>query len=415
MLASPPDTQDPGLHAADPHGLVLELDPPVAGLDRLTAAEALHHAEALAGAARGAEAVALLRRALGPAMPVLVADEAMFREVALASARLRDPDGLAHALGCRLGTPVRCTFDDADPPGPTMVRWAVRADRSHDLTLHRSLEDMHARDPGLHFTLMDRLLVLAPLLAAYGRSARAPGATYLNLGDERHGPGLSFCDHAPGSALIPDSHFMASHGYAAVRAHHAAHPVPWARRHRVALWRGSSTGYRGPDEPVESLERVRLCRMAREAGLAGLMDVGLTALVQLRGPEEERRLRETDLVRPFVPPERFAEWRYQIDIDGNTSSWPGLMQKLLTGSPVLKVASARGWRQWYYDRLRPWENVVPVAADLSDLVPALERLRSDDALARRIGAAGAALAASLDFEGEVGRALPVVEGAMREG
>ena len=59
-------------------------------------------------------------------------------------------------------------------------------------------------------------------------------------------------------------------------------------------------------------------------------------------------------MRDYVPEIAFPAYKFQIDIDGNTNSWPGLFQKLLTGSAILKVASPYGYRQWYYDRLRPW-------------------------------------------------------------
>jgi hypothetical protein len=67
----------------------------------------------------------------------------------------------------------------------------------------------------------------------------------------------------------------------------------------------------------------------------------------------------------------------------------------LTGSAVLKVASRRGFRQWYYDRLVPWHNFVPVATDLSDLVDRHRWLMENDEAARNIGVAGRALALSM--------------------
>ena len=405
----------------DKHSLLFALHPPVAGLARLSFAELLANGQALHDAGRGAEALELMRRCCGPTMPGLVGDEARFREIVLQALRLDDARSFERALQCRLAItrPIALRHDAADPPGPTVVRWAVEPDRASAFTLHASLRGLHRRDPGLHFTLMDRLVSLLPLLGAYLRDGWAPGVLHLNLGDEQHHPGVSFCNDAPGSLLIPDSHFLSTQGYAGIRAHYAAHPVPWADRIPQALWRGSSTGYRASPD-VMALDRVRLCLLARRPEAAGLLDAGLTSLVQLApAPEAARaeaaQLEAADLVRPFVAPERFPEWRYQVDVDGNTSSWPGLMQKLLTGSPVLKVASARGWRQWYYPRLRPWENVVPVANDLSDLLPALARLRHDDALAQRIGAAGAALAGSLTFEAELRGALPVLQAAMRAG
>ena len=118
-------------------------------------------------------------------------------------------------------------------------------------------------------------------------------------------------------------------------------------------------------------------------------------------------------MRPYMPPIEFNRYKYQIDIDGNTNSWPGLFWKLLSGSPVLKVASPSGHRQWYYDRLRPWINFVPVAADMSDLVDKLRWLRQHDAAAHAIGERGQALALSMDYEGELQRAGRTITAALR--
>ena len=54
-----------------------------------------------------------------------------------------------------------------------------------------------------------------------------------------------------------------------------------------------------------------------------------------------------------MQPEHYMRSRHLIDIDGWANSWSGLFQKLLSGSTVLKVASNKGFRQWYYDRLEP--------------------------------------------------------------
>ena len=120
------------------------------------------------------------------------------------------------------------------------------------------------------------------------------------------------------------------------------------------------------------------------------------------------------LIRGSVPAEDFLKFKYQIDIDGNSNSWPGLYHKLLTGSPVLKVASPNGYRQWYYDRLKPWINYVPVQADMSDLAQKIEWLRTNDDQARAIGEAGLALARSLDYERELTLAHRTIRAAFRD-
>ena len=70
---------------------------------------------------------------------------------------------------------------------------------------------------------------------------------------------------------------------------------------------------------------------------------------------------------------------------------------LLGASCIVKVASPNGYRQWYYDRLIPWENYVPIRSDLSDLEQAVAWFARHDAEAQRIDARGRELAVSIDL------------------
>jgi hypothetical protein len=118
-------------------------------------------------------------------------------------------------------------------------------------------------------------------------------------------------------------------------------------------------------------------------------------------------------MRPHVPFLNYQNYRYQIDIDGNTNAWSGLFRRLLTGCPVLKVTSLAGFEQWYYDRLKPWVNMVPVAADMTDLPEKILWLRANDDCAQKIGEAGRALAEALTDEREIAHAAPVIASAIR--
>ena len=144
-----------------------------------------------------------------------------------------------------------------------------------------------------------------------------------------------------------------------------------------------------------------------------MLDAGITYAPQASYADGEREIREAGLMRPFIPASDFVTFKYQIDIDGNTNSWPGLFQKLLLGNPVLKVASPYGYRQWYYDRLRPWVHFIPVSSDMSDLVEKITWLRANDDVARRIGENGQALAMSLGYEIEVTAARRIIAAAVR--
>ena len=121
----------------------------------------------------------------------------------------------------------------------------------------------------------------------------------------------------------------------------------------------------------------------------------------IQGYGEEHLLAASNLVGEAVPWQSHIGKRYNLDIDGNSSSWQGLFMKLLAGGVVLKVTSPHGFRQWYYDRLMPWVNFVPVCSDLSDIIEAVDRLRSSPKLAREIAGNGRKLALAMTIEAEI--------------
>jgi hypothetical protein len=220
----------------------------------------------------------------------------------------------------------------------------------------------------------------------------------MNTGDFATLPGLAYCGSRPDFILVPDAAYLAARGYAGIKDIFANNWTNWEEREGKAFWRGATTGLRGTPE-WRSLPRITLCEKSLER--ADILDAGISSIVQFRREEERLEVESAGLLRGSIPPEGFLRYKYQIDIDGNSNSWPGFFQKLLTGSPVLKVASPRGFRQWYYDRLEPLVNFVPVGADMSDLFEKIEWLKSHDAEARAIGEQGRALAMSLDYESEL--------------
>ncbi|MBQ3335854.1 MAG: hypothetical protein IJG80_00435 [Selenomonadaceae bacterium] len=67
----------------------------------------------------------------------------------------------------------------------------------------------------------------------------------------------------------------------------------------------------------------------------------------------------------FVPMTEQAKYKYLIDTRGN--SWSSRLQTLLKLGRVIFIAD-RPCREWYFDRLRPWEHYVPIKEDMSDLI-----------------------------------------------
>ena len=301
------------------------------------------------------------------------------------------------------------------PDDASLVRCSVAEDGALSFSFSRVWVAGSDPEP-VRQLVLDRWRAVLPLFQAYGSTGRLAGSVIISLGDEAHARGLAFCARARDTLLIPDPYFLRGFGYEALRRSFAeVDPPEFDVRRPVALWRGSSTGYRGGGGLLD-LHRVKLCRLGRERDNSALLDVGLTSLVQLQSEGEDRQLREMGLMAEFVAPDRLREWRFHIDVDGNTNSWPGLFQKLLSGSLVFKVTSADGWRQWYYDRLVPHVNFVPIASDLSDLVEKVTYYRHETAKAKEIAENGRSLAVAMTYVAELARAMRVVEdGIVRDG
>jgi hypothetical protein len=251
----------------------------------------------------------------------------------------------------------------------------------------------------------------AILLASYcGSKNYEAGGAIFNVGEHGHVPGVAYCANTGDFLLVPDNYFLTSQGYSQLKDLFGKHRLGWDERLPLAFWRGGTTGIRQPSSDWKSLPRVKLAEISREN--SSLIDAKLSTVVQTLSPEEAEEIRLSGLVAGSAAPEQFLKYKYQIDIDGNSNSWPGLIQKLLTGSPVLKVESPLGFRQWYYDRLEPGRNFVPVKADLSDLIEKVEWLHEHDKEAEEIGSAGLMLAQSLSYEGEIHGSADTIRAAV---
>ena len=220
------------------------------------------------------------------------------------------------------------------------------------------------------------------------------GQCLLWLDDLPSGPGLAFCGNATSHVLVPDPVFMEFAGYAAARNNLQRHWVPWSSRADKVFWRGASTGFRELNRAKtwQELPRFRLCLLVKDLARDDLFDVAISKLVQIRDQRERAEIGERGIVHDEVAPATFMNYKYSIDIDGNTSSWPGLFTKLMMGITVLKVDLITGYRQWYYDRLLPWKNFVPISSDMAELLQVAEWLRAHPLEAERIAAAGHELA-----------------------
>jgi hypothetical protein len=253
----------------------------------------------------------------------------------------------------------------------------------------------------------ERLGVLLDVLSRTGIDVAGLRAEISDGEDSDEGV-VGFCSPHPGAILIPDPDFYRSRGYAAYRR-----PVPsWAGRDGTIVWRGVTTG-RGTiatdgmmSDDSRLIQRSRLCLVLRDVRGA---DARLTNVVQSSDASRDLgRLRSAGILGEPISGESWAQRKFALDIDGNTNAWSNLFTRLLLGCCVIKVGSLRGYRQWYYHALRPFEHFVPVAADLSDLVEKIEWCRAHEGECEKIAAAGRALALTLGYEREMAAAAEAI-------
>jgi hypothetical protein len=248
------------------------------------------------------------------------------------------------------------------------------------------------------------------LLAVLAIVAGAPLERFEAVADisdgEDSGPGLiSFCSRDPDAILIPDPVFVRTRGYEEDRRLARANTTQWDARSDLIIWRGQTSGvgtiskpHLSADDP-DLLPRVRLCLALKD--VPGT-DIRLTAISHSKNEALDRdRLERAGILGEFIFPIAWHGLKLAIDIDGNSNAWSNFLARLIMGCCVLKVASALGYRQWYYGDIRPWTHYVPVQADLSDLRDRATWCRENPAECRKIAARGQAFAMARDFSTEM--------------
>ena len=216
----------------------------------------------------------------------------------------------------------------------------------------------------------------------------------------------------PLAMCIPDDYFLENRAYSKFRQLVEQKWFEWNNRRPVAFWRGASTGSVLTKENWQDNRRVKLCQLAKKYGDEQFIDAKITKLIQIKERGVKKLMQNANLVSSYLPGDEFLKYKYVIDIDGNSNSWPGLFTKLLTGSCVLKVESP--WKQWYYDRLQPWVNYIPIKNDLSDLIEKIHWCRQHDDRVRVIGENGRKLALSMTMESEIPKAYQTILQALEQ-
>lgn len=260
--------------------------------------------------------------------------------------------------------------------------------------------------------ILPRLLPLAMIFHEFVQ--KYPGISGIApffYGDKGRGEGSVLCydSNRDNHLRIPDSYFLEKYAYQDFKKQLANDWVPWEARKAIVYWRGSATGDKKSDHEWRMMSRFKLCQFASEVAHKDLFDIKIARITnRFTSPKVIEEIKNSGFMVSYTPTIEQINYKYQINIDGHAGIWPGLFLRLLTGGTSLNVKSERGFRQWFHDRLIPWENYVPIKSDLSDLEETVLYLKNHDDLAKKIGEAGRQLGYSMTLENEISNALPVI-------
>ncbi len=283
----------------------------------------------------------------------------------------------------------------------SLVTWAALNHSSLDLKIG------FYQDEDLVKSTIERIYHIFPLIFRYHKSHFfKSGLIQINLGDFAEADGLAFCSNREEQLLIPDDSFIRTEGYQDIRQYFKETFIPWKKRKPIFFWRGSTTGI-SPTGLCRDLQRVRLCEIISHQHNQNIFDIGLSGIVQIN-KDDARQLEKQGYLKPFMPITNINTYKFHIDIDGNSNAWSGLFQKLLSGGLVFKVESEFGFRQWYYDRLIPWQHYIPIKKDLSDFLEKVDWAFSNDHQSQEIALAGSKFAFDMTYEAELNKAIRLI-------
>jgi hypothetical protein len=157
---------------------------------------------------------------------------------------------------------------------------------------------------------------------------------------------------------------------------------PWETKLSKGFFRGAGTG-KIDHAFAEHFNNSRMKAMIFSAQFPQLLDAAFSIVYSEPMYNAYAKLGKT--LQEAAIQDHF-QYKYLLDIDGNANTYSRCRWILLSNSVLLKVASP--FRQWYYRAIQPWVHYIPIQEDLSDLQEALNRLKNDDDLAKRIAENG---------------------------
>jgi hypothetical protein len=158
--------------------------------------------------------------------------------------------------------------------------------------------------------------------------------------------------------MIPDPYFINEKGYKSKKKDSKR----WIDKKSIAYWRGSSTGAIITHKNWENVPRIKMCL---ESLGSEMVDAKISKWCQVNDNTLLSFLKKLDISAEHVNFEKFYNYKFLINIDGNNCAWNSMFLKLQSNSVVLHIESQ--FEQWYYHKLKPWVHYVPITNSIIDI------------------------------------------------
>ncbi len=154
---------------------------------------------------------------------------------------------------------------------------------------------------------------------------------------------------------------------------------PWKEKKSCAFWRGSTTGGAATFDYFLTAPRSQAVILSLKQ--PHLIDAKFHSLVGCLDPEAIQRSFSNYFDR-FASIKTHLKYKYQLLIDGNTTSWSRAYWQLCSNCVILKQVTHN--IEWFYPILIPYVHFIPIQEDLSDLEEKLLWAQAHDFQVRQI-------------------------------
>ncbi len=199
--------------------------------------------------------------------------------------------------------------------------------------------------------------------------------------------------------LIPDFEALTDNDKLIDMCEAASLKYPWRTKKEIVFWRGATTG--GNFEIHNFLQFPRGLLVFLSTVYPKWLDAAFHAYVQATPDVYDFIETQIKPRSQSVPIPDHFQYKYLIDVDGNTSTYSRCRWILLSNCVLIKTDSDNV--QWYYKAIKPWIHYIPVDADFQNLPDVYQWLKSHDEGALQIAEEGRTLGQTIFSKRELER------------